>query len=290
MLGFELFPFSFREFLSFKNKELYNLLENKMKQANLFNFDIKKGFGAAVNKRLAEELEKYVVYGGYPAAALSVSDAEKQKILSSIIENYLLKDIKSLLRLATDDELLRLSKFLAAQIGGMIKYEELSNISGLYYKDVLKHLNILEKTFIINLIRPFFTNRRTELTKNPKNYFIDLGIRNFLLSDFRPFKTRNDQGLIMENYGYNMMRNQELFSNIKYWRTKSKAEVDFVIEKQQNLFPIEIKYISKETISKSLYSFIEKFKPKIAIVLTKDYLGKKAIKKTVIKFIPLSYF
>lgn len=290
MVNFELSPFSFREFLSFKDKELYKILENKIDRSKFLNFNIKDGFGQVINKKLAETLEKFVVYGGYPAVALSAKDEEKQKILSSIADNYILKDIKSLLRLATENELLKMAKFLAAQIGGMIKYEELSNTVGLSYKEILKHLNILEKTFILNLIRPFFTNKRTELTKNPKNYFVDLGIRNFLLSDFRPIKIRNDYGLIMENYAHNMIKNLELFSDIKYWRTKSKAEIDFIVEKQQNIFPIEVKYVSKEIITKSLYSFIEKFKPKIVIVLTKDYLGEKKVKNTKIKFIPLSYF
>ena len=290
IINFDLSPFSFREFLSFKDKELYKILNNKINQKKFLDFKIKNGFGNAINKRLSEYLEKFVVYGGYPAVALSVKEEEKQKTLSGIVDNYLLKDIKSLLRLATDEELLRLAKFLAAQIGGMIKYEELSNVAGLSYKEVLKHLNILEKTFILNLIKPFFTNRRTELTKNPKNYFIDMGIRNFLLSDFRSIKIRNEQGLIMENYAYNMIKNLELFSDIKYWRTKSKAEVDFVVEKQGNIIPIEIKYFSKETIARSFYSFIEKFQPKTAIIFTKDYLGEKKIKNTKVKFIPLSYF
>lgn len=290
MINFELWPFSFREFLSFKDRELSKILNSKIAQKDFLNFNVKNGFGNIINKRLAERLEKFIIYGGYPAVALSASDSEKQKILSGIIDNYLLKDIKSLLRLATDDKLLRLAKFLAAQIGGMIRYEELSNISTLSYKEVLRHLNILEKTFILSLIKPFFTNKRVELSKNPKNYFIDTGVRNFLLSDFRPMGIRNDKGLIMENYAYNMIKNIELFSDIKYWRTKSKAEVDFVVEKQQNIFPIEIKYVSKETIGRSLYSFIEKFRPKTAIVLTKDYLGEKKIRSTKVKSIPLSYF
>lgn len=290
MIDFKLLPFSFREFLSFKNKELYNALNSRIKQEDFLKFNIKNGFGNVINKRLADTLEKYVVYGGYPAVALSHSEKEKQKVLSGIIDNYLLKDVKSLLRLATDDELMRLAKFLATQISGMIKYEELSNASNLSYKGILKHLNILEKTFIISLIRPFFTNKRTELTKNPKNYFLDIGVRNLLLSDFRPIKLRNDRGLIMENYAYNMIKNLELSPMIKYWRTKSKAEIDFIIEKEQNIFPVEVKYVSKESISRSFYSFIDKSKPKIGVILTRDYLNERKIKNTRIKFIPLSYF
>ena len=290
MLDFKLLPFSFREFLSFKDKDLSSLLEQKIDPASILSFDVKRGFGGQVNKRLSQMLEKYIIYGGYPAVALSATDKEKQKVLEGIVEKYLLKDIKGLLSLITENELIKLSKFLASQIGNMTRYEELSNASGLAYKEVLKHLDILEKTFIVKLIRPFFTNKRTELTKNPKNYFVDLGIRNFLLSDFRESKHRNDLGSVMENYAHNLMQNLNITLNLKYWRTKSKAEVDFIIENQQNIFPVEIKYVSRKIIGKSFYSFVDKFKPKIGIILTKDYLAEEKIRNTRIKFIPLSYF
>lgn len=289
MINFELLPFSFREFLSFENKELFGFLQKKINRGDIFDFDVKGGFGNSINARLAAFLEKYVVYGGYPAVVTAKDEGVKQKILAGIIDNYLLKDISSLLNLVTDDELLRLARFLAVEIGGMVKYENLSNASGLTYKEVLGHLNILEKTFIIKLIKPFFANRKTELVKNPKCYFVDSGVRNFLLLDFRPIKLRNDAGALMENYARSLLSKLESV-DLKYWRTKSKAEVDFVVQKQQNLYPIEVKYASKEVIGKSFYSFIEKYRPKIGIILTKDYLGEKRIGNTKIKFIPLGYF
>ena len=290
MLDFELAPFSFREFLSFKNKELFDLLNERIGKGSILKFNIKKGFGAEINKRLAALLEKYAVYGGYPAVVLSKTEKEKQKVLGNILEKYLLRDIKSLLKLATEDELLELSKFLAAQASGIIKYGELSNVSKLAHRDVIKHLNILKKTFVINLIKPFFTNKRTELTKNPKSYFVDLGLRNYLLTDFRSIINRNDAGAIMENCACNLLRDLNLSPDLKYWRTKSKAEVDFVVEKEQDVYPVEVKYASKRTVGKSFYSFLEKFKPKTGIILTKDYLGEEKIKNTKVKFIPLSYF
>jgi len=80
IINFDLSPFSFREFLSFKDKELYKILNNKINQKKFLDFKIKNGFGNAINKRLSEYLEKFVVYGGYPAVALSVKEEEKQKL------------------------------------------------------------------------------------------------------------------------------------------------------------------------------------------------------------------
>jgi len=288
-LNFMLYPFSFREYLSFADKELYELLE-KGNGGNFLRFNAGEGFGPQINARLAKELEQYAVYGGYPAVALSETGEEKQKILSGIADNYLLKDIKGLLNLATEDELLKLSRLLASQIGNLLNYRELSAASGLAYKNLLKHLQILEKTFIIGLIRPYYTNRRTELTKNPKNYFLDLGMRNYLLSDYRYVHVRNDAGALMENYAFNLINSGEPGQSIKYWRTKSKAEVDFILRDGQGLCPVEIKYSSSRSIGKSYYSFIEKFKPPTGIIFTKDYLGQEKISQTTVKFLPLSYF
>ncbi|MFH0854017.1 MAG: ATP-binding protein [bacterium] len=289
LFDFYLMPFSFREFLSYKDPELCNLLKQKI-TASIFDFDIRNGFGLEINKRLCSILEKYAVFGGYPAVALSENDAEKIKILESIVEKYLLRDIKTLLNLATDDELIKLGKFLASQIGNLINYSELSNISGLSYSRLKKHIFILEKTYIINLIKPFFTNKRQELAKNPKAYFIDFGLRNYLINDFRAVELRNDKGAIMENCARIMLSNLEISREIKFWRTKSKAEVDFILEYKQNICPVEIKYSSKRIIGKSFYSFIDKFKPEIGIILTKNYISEEKIRNTKVKFIPLSYF
>lgn len=288
LLEFMLLPFSFKEFLSYKNSELYNLLEAK-KFSDVVEFDCKKVFGEEIHKRLSGLLEEYMIYGGYPAVALTENKEEKYKILEGIANKYLLKDIQGVLRLKTNDELWRLEKFLAGQIGNMVKFEELSNISGLAFKELKNHLNILDKTYIAFFISPFFKNKRTELTKNPKVYFLDLGIRNFALNDFRRLEDRNDRGALAENYAFSALMRHYYPVLIKYWRTKSKAEVDFVIEKEQSVYPFEVKYSSKRIIGKSLYSFIRKFNPSAAVILTKDLTGEEKIDNTILKFIPLVY-
>ena len=118
---------------------------------------------------------------------------------------------------------------------------------------------------------------------------MDMGLRNFVLSDFRQLKDRQDYGAVMENYAFTLLQ-RRYGNNIKYWRTKSKAEVDFIIEQEQTVYPIEVKYSSKRTIGKSLYSFIEKFNPIAAIVLTRDFIHQERIKETNVKFVPLVYF
>lgn len=138
MFKFTLDPFSFREFLLAKDKHLFKLLSNRFPNTFSLRINIQKSFGEEINLRLQKYFEEYLVFGGYPAVVLAKSREEKIKILESILENYLLKDIKALLNLKTQRELLKIAEFLAAQAGNLLNYKELSNVSGLKYKEVLE--------------------------------------------------------------------------------------------------------------------------------------------------------
>ncbi|MDP4011509.1 MAG: ATP-binding protein [Candidatus Roizmanbacteria bacterium] len=279
MVTFKLSPFSFTEFLLATNKPLYNV------------YALNKPLSHVVGQSLMKNLELYLIYGGYPAVVLTKSNTEKEKILEGIIENYLLRDIKDLLTLITEDELILLAKLLATQIGNLINYNELSTLSKLPYKQLLKHLEILKKTYIVDLIRPYSTNKRTELVKNPKVYFFDSGFRNYVLGDFRPFDKRQDIGALIENYIFTALSyHQTMASKINFWRTKSGAEVDFIIEKQGSIIPIEVKYSSSPVIGKSLYSFFDKYKPNKAYMITKDIEKEIVIEGVKILFIPAYRF
>ena len=176
----------------------------------------------------------------------------------------------------------KLINALALQIGNIINYHELSNISGFNYHDLLNYINILEKTFICIRSTPFYINKRTELVKAPKIFFLDNGFRNIILKNFQLIKNRIDKGALYENFIVSELIKKDL--KIRYWRTKSKAEVDFVIEKHDRIIPVEIKSDLKEPmISKSFSSFINKYKPKKGLILSERLFEEK----NKIKFRPI---
>lgn len=288
MFKFQLHPFSFREFLLAKDKKLLEVLDGRFPEIFSSGFSPKKFLGDEINQRLQKYFEEYLIYGGYPAVALAKTKQEKIKILESILENYLLRDIKALLNLETQRELLKIAGFLATQTGNLLNYRELSNVSNLKYKEVLRHLEILENTFIIDLLRPFCRNPRTELVKTPKLYFLDNGFRNYLLSDFKEIEKRNDVGQLVENFVYSALKREEI-GKINFWRTKSKAEIDFIFQKEGKIIPIEVKYSLSPSIGRSFHSFIGKFFPLTSYIFTKGFSGIKKIKKTKIYFIPVYY-
>lgn len=288
MFTLHLWQFSFREYISIKDKDLHGLLiEN---DENFLDADPPKFFDKHINKRIENYFHEYIIFGGYPAPALENDPKIKKQLLASILNNYLLKDIKSLLSLITDQELVNLSKFLATQIGNLINYQELSNASGLSVANVKKHLKILEETYILKLVKPFFTNKRLELIKTPKVYFLDTGFRNLISENFNPLETRVDKGALIENFVCtHLLLRQGTFSPVNFWRTKSQAEVDFVIQKGETVVPVEVKYSPTPSPGKSLYSFIDRFSPKKAFVLTMGYTDIRKIGKTQIVFAPVYY-
>jgi len=241
---------------------------------------------------LIAEFEKFCVWGGYPAVVLADTDEAKKKLLSDIYNNYILKDIKTLLELATEKNLFLLSQYLATQIGNIAVYGNLGNAAGLDYRKLKNHLAILYETFICREARPFFKNRQKELSKNPKIYFMDLGFRNSLMENMNGLAKRPDAGAIVENVCFvKLIQLFEGIEKINFWRTKSGAEVDFVIHIGDKIVPVEVKYADFDTpkITKSLASFIESFAPEQAVVLTKNYRGAVKRGRTKVIFIPAYY-
>lgn len=306
LLTFHMHPFSFSEFLRFKDNRLEKIYYNNSFKINeiMFNFENHK---ENLSKKTADNLpagkdmyfeefyelfDEYCIWGGYPLVAMSISKDEKRKVLSEIFNSYILHDIKGLLDLNTERELFLLAQILATQIGSTVVYNNLSLASGLIYRKMIEHLNILNSTFIIKEVRPYFTNKQKEIVKNPKIYFLDNGFRNYLIENYNNLKLRPDSGQMFEQNAF--IRLNEICSDkgqLCFWRTKAGAEVDFVFIKGNELIPIEVKFseFNKPIITKSLASFINKFKPKTAFVINKNFWGKLVISNTEVVFMPAYY-
>lgn len=255
IFAFVLYPLNFDEYLNYKNQELHRYVNEKKKTS---------GWSAAILRKIYDGLEEYIVYGGYPRVLLSRDHEEKKDVLRNILNVYLLRDVRDMMGLVDDYKMISLMKALSLQIGNVISYQELSQLASLNFNSLKKNLNLLEKTYIIGLPKPFFTNKRIELVKNPKVFFHDTGLRNAVVDDFRRMDTRQDKGALWENFIYAELVKEGL--DVKYWRTKSKAEVDFILNDK---IPVEVKSTSgKTTIGKSLHSYIGKYHPETAYIFT----------------------
>ncbi|MGB3346079.1 MAG: AAA family ATPase [Candidatus Humimicrobiia bacterium] len=296
ILSFYLYPFNFKEYLRANNKRLERIYTQHNNQIVewLFQekeFEVKRGKDI-FEEEFIQEYERFCIWGGYPSVVLTKSELERNKILSDIYNNYILKDIKTLLELATERNLFLLSQYLATQIGNIVVYQNLSKGSGLDYRKLKKHLSILEETFICEAVRPFFKNRQKELSRNPKIFFTDMGFRNNLMENMNELDKRSDAGAIIENSVF--IRFNELskeMRKINFWRTKAGAEVDFILHIKGKIVPVEVKYTSfnSNKTPRSLMSFIKSFNPEQALVLTKNYWGYLKKNNTKVLFVPVYY-
>ena len=267
VLKFNLYPFSFKEFLRCKDRGLYKIFEKREEKIHDWIKDDEDLSITDTNLEKIEKLRKeYAVYGGYPRVVLAESEDEKQKILENIVETYLIREIGDVIGIEDDREFEDLMKVLALQMGEKTNYNSICQQVGISHNKLKDRLNILEHTFVLKQVRPFYTNKKKEITKSPKLYFYDNGFRNSLLNSFQELNLRKDQGELNENFFFTQARTE-----LKYWRTKSRAEVDF-IHKNQEINAYEIKTTPKTT--KSIRSFQQKYNPQNMIIMNQEKIKK----------------
>jgi predicted AAA+ superfamily ATPase len=296
ILSFHLYPFNFGEYLRAKSARLEKIYQETHKKILKWLFEHKsikhKERIDVFFEEMIDYFEQFCIWGGYPAVVLSKTDKERYKVLGDIYNNYLLKDIKGLLELATERNLSLLSQYIATQIGNIVVYQNLGQASSLDYRQLKRHLTILKETFVCNEINPYFRNKQKELVKNPKIFFTDIGFRNYLIENINTLDKRADSGAIAENIIFNQLnRMGETGNKINFWRTKSGAEVDFILHKAGEIIPIEVKFakFNHPKISRGFISFIDFFKPKRGLILTKNYWGKIKKNNTEILLVPIYY-
>jgi len=181
---------------------------------------------------------------------------EKIEILRDLAYSYIKKDIFDA-HIRREEYFYKLLKILGSQIGNLVNSFELSKTLNISKTSVDNYLYIMQKSFHICLIRPFFKNVRKELTKMPKVFFIDLGLRNFFKNDFRPLLERDDKGQLLENAVFRQLLDKRDISDIKFWRTIDDKEVDFVLE--DNNLAYEVKSQTERIKYQKYQLFKEKY-------------------------------
>lgn len=221
-----IFSLNFREWLRFK------------KEGDLAKKSF-EGLTLSEKEKIDILYGEYLVWGGYPRVALAESEVEKTEILREIVFSYVKKDIYEA-NIRQDEDFYRLFKILAGQVGNLVNSNELAGTLGLSKTAVDNYLYILQKSFHICLCRPFFRNLRKELTRMPKVYFTDQGLRNFLINDFKLFSVRSDQGQLLENGIFRQLIDHYGVEAVKFWRTVAKKEVDFVLEREKLAYEVKV--------------------------------------------------
>ncbi|MDP2642388.1 MAG: ATP-binding protein [Candidatus Peregrinibacteria bacterium] len=232
---------SFKEFLRFKNEE-------KLSQLNFSKLSLTE------KEKVKYYYDEFLIYGGYPKVVLAPLQ-EKKEILNEIGYSYVKKDIFEA-GVRQEETFYKFIKILAGGVGGLVNFSEISATLGATNATLERYFYILRKSFHISLVRPFYKNIRKELTKMPKVYFNDLGLRNFFIGNLNSPIIREDKGALMENAVFRQLIERYDESEIRFWRTTSGNEVDFIAG-DKNAF--EAKFNAKQFDRKKYMVFSENY-------------------------------
>ncbi|HEO64048.1 MAG TPA: DUF4143 domain-containing protein [Candidatus Omnitrophica bacterium] len=220
-------------------------------------------------------LEERLIYGSYPEVVTTNDREQKILYLKEIVNSYLYKDILELDGIRNSDKIVKLLQLLVFQIGKEISHTELGRQLSMSKNTVDRYLDLLEKSFVVFKLRGFSRNLRKEISKNPRYYFYDTGIRNALINNFNLLSMRDDIGMLWENYiiveRLKKQEYQKIPANNYFWRTYDRKEIDFVEESEGKLCGYEIKWSDKR--HKAPRQWLETYKDSEYHVITKaNYL------------------
>lgn len=197
-----------------------------------------------------DKVRARLIFGNYPELLHLPDKEDKIDYLNEMVSSYLLKDILVYENIRNSQKIFNLLRLIAFQIGGEVSMQELGNQLGISKNTVEKYLDLLNKVFILHKVEGFSRNLRKEITKNSRWYFLDNGIRNAVIANFNPIESRNDIGILWENYMISeRLKYQEykrFSSNNYFWRTYEQQEIDWVEERDGSLFGYEFKWKEKK--------------------------------------------
>jgi predicted AAA+ superfamily ATPase len=247
---YEIYTLDFEEYLEFAG--VGELVQD------LSNIRADRNFQSLNRAELLMHFSDYLIYGGYPAVVLEPNRKEKKELLKELVSSYLKRDILES-GVQYSDKFMKLLVILSHQSASLLNVNELANTLGLSVSAVNNYLYVLEKSYHINLAKPYFNNVRKELTKMPKVFFNDLGMRNTLMNNFNATDLRQDRGTIVENYTYIRLRQLYGKDDIRFWRTADGNEIDFIYSDGEVQFALEVKYNEIEFALSKYKKFIQNY-------------------------------
>ncbi len=246
---FTILPLNFQDFLIFKGRE--ELIEKTEEIFSLNPSDTSLTFPE--KKIIAELINEFATFGSYPKVVLEKDPQIKKELLKELVNSYIKKDINES-EISYPEKFLNLLKILSYRIGNLLNKNELSSLIGFSTTTISNYLYIMEKSFHLKLIPPFFSNTKKEISKMPKIFFFDLGLRNYLLNNFSPLQSREDRGSVFENLVFKFLIDSYENDIIRFWKKQSGTEVDFVIPSEKKAF--EVKLNKKLFRRKQILSFL----------------------------------
>lgn len=213
--------------------------------------------GRAITMRLhpliEEELKDLFVlddilhYGALPKIYLENDQIEKAKVLKSYVETYLREEIAQEAMVRNLPAFTRFLELAADENGNIINFQKIAREAGIHSKTIKEYFQILEDTLIGRMIYPFKKLTRRRLSSHPKFYFFDCGIVTVLKRGLQKelLRSSTEYGRAFEHWVFTELSAAldyyELEAKLSFYHTADGAEIDFMIEKGNDLWAVEVK-------------------------------------------------
>lgn len=204
------------------------------------------------------------LHGGLPPFFLA--DKYPEKDYAEWLDAFWAKDIQELYRLERRDSFMKFFELLMQQNGGMFEANSLAGSCGVSRTTLQNYLRVLEDTYVVTILRPFFTNKTKEIVSAPRVYGFDTGFVAYNKGwlNIRP----DDCGMMWEHLVLNQLLAHGFREQLRYWRTKQKREVDFIVTRRgKDPVAIEAKWRSRAAVNCSNLLCFSKSYPSAKLVV-----------------------
>lgn len=208
----------------------------------------------------AKDTDRVLFDGFYPAVIAGKNTG--RYFYPSYVKTYLEKDVRDLLHIKDQLQFMKFMKLCAARVGSLFNASELGADLGVDGKTISHWLSVLQASYLIVLLPPYYENIGKRLVKTPKLYFVDPGLACYLLDIETPKQLGRDKmrGAIFENmivmecikHRYNQGRE----GGVYFYRDSNQKEVDVLVKKEGMITAIEVK--SSMTYNSSFENTIKK--------------------------------
>lgn len=192
-----------------------------------------------------QSYEQHIFNGGYPR--LYENEIDPRDFYPAYIATYVEKDVRQIQNIENLNNFTRFIKLCAGRVGQLLNYQSLAGDAGISTNTAKSWISVLEASYILYRLPPYYRNFNKRLIKAPKIYFYDTGLACSLLGieNIKQVSTHYLVGGLFENFIQNQylkhILNHGRQPNAFYWQDRSKKEIDLLIEQSGKIVPVEIK-------------------------------------------------
>lgn len=188
-----------------------------------------------------------ILVSSFPKLHGNQDQPTRELYLSSYVQTYVERDVMELLGVQKRREFEVFIRMCALRTAQIVNYDEIAKDVGVSAVTIKEWLHVLESSFVVKLVHPYFSNKTKRLIKSPKLYFLDMGLAAYLSGwqtaeqlRFSPMAGAAFETQVFGNI-WRHFKHRARDVEIDFWRTKDGEEIDFLVRANGKIYPVEIK-------------------------------------------------